>query len=395
MHRQARRGLVQAAIFTIAAVVSAVVPHDTGAWLPLHLFVVGGLLTAISATTQMLAVTWSSAPAPAPWLATAQRWCLAVGTIVVCIGREADANPLIAVGGTAVVAAVAAMIPILVVIRRNSVTDRFAPAIDAYVVAMVCGVVGTTLAIVLATGRDVADGAQLRVVHLTLNLFGLVGLVVAATLPYFAATQARRKMSPRATPVSMRVTAASLSVGAFAAGLGQWRSERIVSAMGLLTYAVGLSVLATMLPIYGRRQLAWAGPRLIQLAAGVAWWIATTVGLAVVVGTGGDDRPVLRSLVIGGFGQILASSLAYLGPVLRGGGHQQLAAGFAITRSWLSLIAGNLAALGALLTQPSMLAVGLLVWFADMIVRAVRLIDTRDTHVQNGDQEVRAVGERA
>ncbi|HRD99682.1 MAG TPA: hypothetical protein PLV68_00185, partial [Ilumatobacteraceae bacterium] len=57
---------------------------------------------------------------------------------------------------------------------------------------------------------------------------------------------------------------------------------------------------------------------------------------------------MLQALVIGGFAQILVASLAYLGPVLRGGGHRRLSAGFAITRSWTSLAAGNAAALAAL-----------------------------------------------
>ncbi|MFP5487244.1 MAG: hypothetical protein ACLGHQ_02930 [Acidimicrobiia bacterium] len=38
-------------------------------------------------------------------------------------------------------------------------------------------------------------------------MFGLIGLVIAATLPFFAATQVRTKMSPRATPTTMRIHA--------------------------------------------------------------------------------------------------------------------------------------------------------------------------------------------
>lgn len=53
--------------------------------------------------------------------------------------------------------------------------------------------------------------------------------------------------------------------------------------------------------------------------------------------------------MIGGYAQILVASLAYLGPVLRGGGHRRLTEGFAITGSWPSLAAGNIAAVGALL----------------------------------------------
>ena len=86
----------------------------------------------------------------------------------------------------------------------------------------------------------------------------------------------------------------------------------------------------------------------MQLAAGLAWWAAMTVALAVATIRETDDRAILQALVIGGFAQILVASLAYLGPVLRGGGHRRLTAGFAITRSWVSLAAGNAAALAAL-----------------------------------------------
>jgi hypothetical protein len=128
-----------------------------------------------------------------------------------------------------------------------------------------------------------------------------------------------------------------------------------------------------MLPIYSTRRMAWAGPRVWQLATGVGWWIAMTFALAVATLRGDDDRPVLQALVIGGYAQILVASLAYLGPVARGGGHRRLTAGFATTRSWVSLVAGNAAALAALARQDVALAAILSVWLIDAMCRAVRL----------------------
>lgn len=377
VHRQTRRGLAQTLAFVLAAVVAALVPHDTGVWLPLHLFLVGGLLTAICTTTQMLAVTWSASQATPDSVAAAQRWCLGIGTVLVCVGREIEAERLVEIGGVAVVGAVAAMIPILLVIRHGAVTSRFAPAIEAYVAAMAMGVVGTAVGIVVATGRAPSRWVQLRDVHLTLNVFGLVGLVIAGTLPYFSATMARRKVSPRATPTVVRVVVAALAAGTVVATVGRWIENANVTSAGLVTYAAGLGVIAALLPVYGRRQLRWAGPRLIQLVAGLAWWAVSAVILAVVVQGGGDERHVLTALVVGGFGQILAASLAYLGPVLRGGGHELLTAGFAITRSRVSLVAGNLAAIGALFDLPWLLAGALVVWVADVAVRALRLVRGR------------------
>jgi hypothetical protein len=89
----------------VASVVAGITGLGDGWWLPLHLFVVGGLLSAVSATTQMLAVTWSAAPAPRPVVAAAQRWTLVVGATTLVVGRETDRTWMFVAGGMAVVAA--------------------------------------------------------------------------------------------------------------------------------------------------------------------------------------------------------------------------------------------------------------------------------------------------
>ncbi|MGH9133470.1 MAG: hypothetical protein ACRDZZ_06005 [Ilumatobacteraceae bacterium] len=78
--------------------------------------------------------------------------------------------------------------------------------------------------------------------------------------------------------------------------------------------------------------------------------------------------------MIGGFAQILVASLAYLGPVLRGGGRRPLTAGFALTRSWVSLAAGDAAAVAALVGHAQALAAALAIWLTDIVVRAGRLL---------------------
>jgi hypothetical protein len=376
VHRQTRRGLLVAAGFTVAAVVSGITRVGGDWWAPLHLFVVGALLSAVSATTQMLAVTWSASPAPRPLVAAAQRWTLAVGAVVLIVGRETDRTWMFVVGGTTVIAAVLGLGVILARIRHRAATPRFAPAIEAYVAAAVAGAAGMSIGLALGTGRAGRNVVHLRDVHLVLNVFGLVGLVIAATLPYFAATQARSKMSSRATPSTMRLAFAALATATAVAATGQLVDRPSVTAGGLLAYALGLLGIAAMLPIYARSRLRWAGPRLVQLGAGIAWWFAMTVALGFATLRDADDRAILRALVVGGFAQILVASLAYLGPVLRGGGHERLTAGFAITRSWVSLAAGNTAAVAALVGRDPTLAAALAVWLTDLAVRAGRLLTT-------------------
>jgi hypothetical protein len=100
-----------------------------------------------------------------------------------------------------------------------------------------------------------------------------------------------------------------------------------------------------------------------------------TTGLLAASAT--DVEPIreslLLALVIGGYAQILLGSLAYFGPVLRGGGHRRLTDGFLVTRSWLSLVAGNCAAVAALTQHDGALQAILVVWGVDLLVRALRL----------------------
>ena len=234
---------------------------------------------------------------------------------------------------------------------------------------------GIALGVALATGAVGDRASDVRAVHIAVNAFGLVGLVLAGTLPFFVATQIRSKMSPRATPGRVRAVIAVLagSVALVVAAIPADRPGLAATGYGL--YAAGLLAEVALFPKVNRRNLEWGGPRLVQLAAGYGWWVAATAALAVHEGTGRlDPDRVLRALVVGGFAQLLVASLAYLGPVLRGGGKDRLGAGFALTRSWVSLAAGNVAAV-ALVVGMDPLAVGVLVvWAVDLLVRGARLL---------------------
>jgi nitrite reductase (NO-forming) len=376
VHAQTRHGLVIATGFVFIAVVAGLAGlggAGLGWWVPLHLFVVGGLLSAISATTLMLAVTWSSSPAPHPIAAAVQRVAVVVGALGLVVGRDRDWEWLFVVGAVMVVLAMIGLAALLMQVRQRAVTGRYTPAIDAYIAAVVAGTFGMSLGIVLGLGDAGEAVASFRQAHLILNMFGMVGLVIAGTLPFFSATQVRSKMSPRATPNTIRATVGVLALATLVASGGALADSQAVVAGGLIAYAVGLVAVATMLPIYGRGRLRWGGPRVVQLLSGLAWWAVMTLALAIAAVRGTDDTTLLRTLVIGGFAQILVASLAYLGPVLRGGGHQRLTAGFALTRSWVSLVAGNVAAVAALGGWGVLLGIAVIVWAADLAIRAAQL----------------------
>jgi len=376
--RQARATLMVAAAFVAAAPLAAVLPHRTGRWLPLHLFLVGGLLSAVSATTQFFAVTWAAGPPAPEWLVRAERLLLAGGAVGLAAGREAGVPAgLLAVSGVAVALALALLAAALERIVRPAVQRRFDVTLRWYRSALAAGGAGGALGVALATGAVPSRrAASVLDAHLVLNLLGLVGLVVAGTLPFFVATQAKMRMSPRARgPLQDRLRAALL-VGLGGATAGLLAGRPAAAGAALLVYAGGQVGLVAVLPRPARRQWRWAGPRLLQLAAGLLWWIGAVLAMAASLLRGGPAAPTaaLLALVVGGYGQVLAASLAYLGPVLRGGGHERLAAGFATTATWWGLVAGNLAAAAFVAGRP-VLAAGLLGgWVADGAWRAAQLL---------------------
>lgn len=376
VHRQARPTLVLAALFAVAAGLAAPLPSRTGAWLPVHLFLVGAVVLAISAATQLLAVTWGAAPAPPGRAVATQRALMATGAAGLALAREVDApTSVLATAGLAVIAGLALLAVLLWRIQRTAVQDRFAPVVHHYLVALAFGLVGSALGILLAAGAAPVSADRLRATHLTLNLLGFVGVVVAGTVPSFAATTAKMRVSPRATAIRQRAQLVVLSTATTAAAVGALTGSRPATGLGLAFYAVGLVGVVTLLPRLGAKQLRWAGPRLLQVVAGVIWLVATS---AVAAADGWLSSRAVLVMVVGGYGQIVAGALAYLGPVLRGGGHERLAQGFRVTRSWLGLGAGMVAAVAAALAARELLGVAVAVWVADTGVRAIVLMRSDD-----------------
>jgi nitrite reductase (NO-forming) len=379
-HRQARRGVSASLGFVAAALIGVVVPHETGAWLPLHLFLAGAVVLAISTVSLLLTTTWAAAPAPADAAVTAQRLLVGVGAAGVALGREVDAPGLIGLSGSAFVAGLLLLAAMLVKTVRAGVQRRYDVAVAAYVAALGAGVAGVGMGIALAVR---GGSAHLRDAHIAVNALGLVGLVIVGTLPFFAATVGRSKMSPRARPrrlaalVACQVTAVALGA------IGLATAMPALAAFALATYAGGILATLAFVPRPTRRQLRWAGPRLIALWAGCGWWAFAVGALAVSASTGRafGDAPWLVVLVVAGYAQILWGALAYLLPVLRGGGHEHLAAGFATTRSWLGLGTANVAGVALALDAPTVAAAAVAVWAADTAIR-VALVRGNRTQVK-------------
>lgn len=363
--------------FALAFVVAAVVAAAGGwRWLALHLLLSGGVVLAISGVSLMLTVTWSAAPAPQRRWVNGQRLCIAIGAAGVALGRQTDFDPAVGVAGAIYVGGLVVLAVLLVTTVRRGVERRFDVAVVSYVAAIVAGVAGVVLGAAMRIGAFSATG---RPVHVTLNLLGLVGLVVAGTMPFFAATVVRSKMSPRATPRRHLLTVAAQGVALVVTAAALAGKQPALASVGFLGYAVGIVAVLDALPRPTRRQLDWAGPRLVALWAGGLWWVTAVVATAV---DAAGDRDVVTGrwvavLVVAGYGQILWGSLAYLLPMLRGGGHERLGEGFAATRSWIGLAAVNIAGLAAALALPTIVTVAVVVWVIDGAWRTARVGTTR------------------
>jgi nitrite reductase (NO-forming) len=274
-------------------------------------------------------------------------------------------------GGGAIAASLVLLGALLTGVRRHAVVDRFNPAIDGYLAAIASALVGASLGALMVGGQG---GEPLLAAHLSLNLFGFVGVVIASTLPYMTATQLRARMSSRATASVLRAVTAVLVGSSAGAAVALATDHQIVGAASLVLYAAAVIATVAVCPRPTRRNLRWAGPRAGFLALGVAWWVGSCLVLAARVAAGlGPSTTVVAALVIGGYAQILSGSLAYLAPVLRGGGHERLSAGFRLTRAWPALVAANVTAVGLAAGRPVVAVAGAAVWLGDAFARGALL----------------------
>ncbi|MBS1836213.1 MAG: hypothetical protein JST64_00790 [Actinobacteria bacterium] len=368
--RQVRWTTPLIALFAAAGVSAAVIGSR---WATVHLLLAGATVLLISAVSMMLTVTWSAAPAPADAAVAVQRVTVTMGVAVLVAGHQSGAPTWVALLGAAAYAAGLLLLAWqLVSTVRRGVERRYDVPVAGYAVAIVAGTVGAALGADLLTGAPV----EVRDAHRVLNLLGLVGIVIAATLPFYVATVGRSKMSKAATPARLIAILAVQGVSVVVVVIGLLTSTTPAAVVGLLAYAVCVGTTVALLPRPTRRQLDWAGPRLYGMWCGAAWWIVSVVVAAVQVADGSSPLadPWLVLLTVVAYGQIIWGSLAYLLPVVRGGGHKLLSAGFRLTRSWLGLVAVNLVGIALLAGLGAVAAAAAAVWVTDAAVRFALLL---------------------
>lgn len=370
-HTIARLAFRLAALFGVVAGVWAIVVMIRGGswWGPLHAFVAGTVLAAISGASQMFTITWSAATPPSPTLTALQRWLLGGGVGLVLAGVGAGITPLVWPGAAAVVAALVLLGWSLAGTIRRSLLRRFDLSARFYLLAILAGVVGVTLGAILGSDSAGDRFLSMRLVHSHLNLVGLVGLTIVGTLPTFLPTVAHH----RAVSGREAILAWWLALtGAAAILAGLWWGP---GPVGAGTLAIGTSAALILGGVLFR---LWARGRqrlpFLQVAAGTAWLILWTVvdGARLLADQAVPWSNWTAVAVVAGVGQVLAGSLAYLLPVLAGPPLEPNSSRMT-ARPAIPLLLANAAGVAGSLGATSLLAAVALFWLVDFGLRLIKL----------------------
>ncbi|HSK06902.1 MAG TPA: hypothetical protein VK990_05230 [Acidimicrobiia bacterium] len=370
-HAIARRALVGAALFALVAVAWAAVVLVRGGswWGPLHAFLVGTVLLAISGASQMFTITWSASPAPPAWLAVLQRWLVGAGAASVLIGVSAELDPLVWLGAVLVVSGLGALSVSIVRAVRHSLLRRFDLSARFYLTAFAAGMVGVVLGTILGSGWVVEPYARVRLVHYHLNLVGLIGFTIIGTIPTFLPTVAHhRAVSGKEAVVAWWLCVAA-GVAFFSGLFAPSAMVGIGSALVALAGALVLAGILGRLWDKGKGKMAF-----LQISAGVVWLIAWAVIDAYGLLLGNGLAPFSNwttAAVVTGVGQVLLGSVAYLAAVLLGPPLGRRLEVFG-ERLALPLIAANAGGIALVLGSAPGAIVGFTVWLADFAWRLLR-----------------------
>lgn len=370
-HRIARGAFASALAFAALAAAWTVRVLIAGGswWGPLHAFLAGTVLLAVSGASQLFTITWSSTVPPASRTVLTQRWLLIVGVGAVLLGVGFSLPGLVWLGGAATVAGLALLAWLIATAVRKSLLRRFDLSARFYLTGFAAGVLGVTLGTLMGAGAGGGSFPNLRLVHAHLNLVGLVGLTIVGTIPTLLPTTAySRAVSGREAVVAWWIALAGTVCIASGLGLPQMVGVGIIGIAAAATLI--LTGILARLRTEGRRKLTF-----LQVATGTLWLIGWGFGQGVMVtrtGTMTHFSGWTGAVILAGVGQVLAGSLAYLVPVLKGspfGANREILE----ARPLLPLLTLNAAAIstGLRLEVAAVLLGGL--WAADFGFRLARV----------------------
>ncbi|HXJ64842.1 MAG TPA: hypothetical protein VNN79_13895 [Actinomycetota bacterium] len=313
-----------ARVWLTAAALSLLLPRSVRMqwWVPLHLFLVGGVSVAISGAMQTFVAALTAAGPTPPVLLWGQFGLTNLGAALLIAGRASTTDSLVAVGGSAFLLGIALLGLIVLRARRRALHLRHRLPVGMYEAAILCVLAGAGIGIALGTGAAPGRSyVDLRSAHLVLNVLGWVSLTIAGTLITLLPTVLRVRMpvwSGRATRVlfvaGVAATAAGLAIG--------WSP---LAVAGALAFAGGVAGLLAMVGRAAATPRNWPVPLSARhLLLALAWFTAGSLWLVVALARGVDwfAGAVDVFVLIFGGGWILQTLLGawlYLLPMNRPG----------------------------------------------------------------------------
>lgn len=328
-HKVASAAFRLGGLFLVWAAVWAVERALAGGgawWGPLHAFMIGTVLLAISGATQLFSITWAAAVPTDPRIAAAQRWTLAVGAVAAILGIHRGVTWMTVLGATLVALAIAGLGWILVRIVRRSLLRRFDLATRFYLLAAASGLLGVALGGVLGVNRAGSAYLDVRTAHLHLNLVGIVGFTILGTLPTLLPTTVRHRMvSGREAVVGFWCCA--VAFGLFASG--GYLGPMAVGVGCAFAAVAAVLILGGIVIRLGVSRVISGGFAALLIATG-SIWLTGWLGYQAFSLIGDGHRIYARATAVGvaGVGLVLFGSLAYLVPVLAGAAGERLTANF-------------------------------------------------------------------
>lgn len=322
-----RTGLLPLAYLAGTAFVGAAHPYLTQArWLLIHLLLLGAATNAVLLWSTHFTAAILRTPEP-PRGRRGEVVRLAVlnaGVLAVLAGGSAGPPWLGVSGAAGVFVAVLAHLCALALRLRRALPARFAVTVRYYLaaaVALLAGIPAGAWMLLL----DDAHRPRLLLFHAHVNLLGWVTLTVLGTLLTLWPTVLRTRMAQgaaRATAAALPVCLAGLAC--LAAGTLGWWPGVAVAGLALVATAVGLVALPALAAARRRPPASFAA---WSIAAGMCWLLVTLTWDAVTLlgardpAQAADAFDTLVVPLAGGFtAQVLVGALAYLLPVVLGGG---------------------------------------------------------------------------
>lgn len=296
-------------------------------WLPLHLALAGGASVAIAAVLPFFAASLVAVAPAGEGPRIAAIGLVAVGAAGVTAGWRLGNLGLAAAGGVVYLAGMVVLLGMTVGLLRRSLGSSRRIFQWLYGVAIACVLVGALLTTLMLAGVTVVltSWSTLRVAHAWLNLFGFVGLVIAATLIHFYPTVVGARIGQgRAFVAGIAALAAGPPVVALGFATGVWA----IIAAGAVLAVIGCSALAWYAVDVLRRRARWTTDRdwhvfaIGSLTASIAWLVGAEVAASVVAvvrgpgGAGWIGGLVAMPLVVGAVMQVIVGSWTHLVPAI-------------------------------------------------------------------------------